>query len=234
MGGDESKPVAEIAWADAEPAREEPEPAHTVQWVDDNVSGDDGMSVLATSRKGNLLRFELAASPNRAIRAALMSSNRMIDDAVLVQRVGARTELLVLANKSGRFNVNLFAKNRGPETDYPFVMSIPFEHTVELSNNTRLDRLFPKTFGRFSEEEVFLETPLESPLPPNRAVVFKVRVPGATQAAVAYGEDWTILTRQGDWYSGSVPVPASGDVVLLAQFGDDDFHGLAQYQVGSR
>lgn len=230
-----------LAWSDDELPEPEPEEEPlgesngvTVQEAEiDYASGGQqaGITLLEATRDGNFIYLYLKAPGEHKVMASLTTGSQTVEDAVMVQRNGPVIEVTAIAARSGEFAINLFA-NAGDGPEYAHVLSYPFEHVVQISNQSNAGTGFPVAYGRFREVAAYVESPMLSPLAQGQTVEFRVKVPGGVRAVVSQGGSYEFLQREGQWFTGSLTLNSDKEVLVLASFDETtDFHGLVAYKV---
>ena len=213
-----------------------PDPVPSRQPQAASAAGNRGVYIDGTRIEGNMLTMTLVAEPNTTLMGSIARSGQQIPHKVLVRTLDeTRHELLALFDRSGDYKITVFAKEKGPDMEFPFALDHRVSHTFELSNTVRIGALFPGVYTEFGERDGFVESPLVAPLAPGSVTRFRLRLNGAAEAAVLVGEALTPLTLAGDFWEGDValPVDATGEAIVVVKAeGTNEYLGLLSYSLG--
>ncbi|BFM41140.1 transglutaminase domain-containing protein [Synechocystis sp. LKSZ1] len=141
----------------------------------------------------------------------------------LVQRIGNQATVQVAFPNPGNYQLLILSKN-SQETIYAQAIAVEIQALAA-------GQPFPKTYGTFSDKQVYLQMPLATSLPANQAAQFQLRVPQAQKVLVidSQSKKWVELGRSGDVFSGPVFI-GNNPVVVVAQFpGSEKFWSLLEY-----
>lgn len=145
------------------------------------------------------------------------------ENLTLVQRLGNQATVQVAFPHPGNYQLLLLSKN-SQETIYAQAVAVEIRALAA-------GQPFPKTYGTFSEKDVYLQMPLGGALSDNQAAQFQLRVPQAQKVLVvdSQSKKWVELNRSGDLFSGPVFI-GNNPIIVVAQFpGSDKFWSLLEY-----
>lgn len=143
----------------------------------------------------------------------------------LAQREGASCTVQAAFPAAGRYVVRVFGKRKGDPDSYECAVEIP----VEARSGVGEQAGFPQVLSAFNERGIILRSPLKGRLDTGKSADFRLEAPGAEQVAVLVGEQWSFLTRDGDWFRGDVPVGAGAVRVVGKYPGKENCEVLLQY-----
>jgi transglutaminase/protease-like cytokinesis protein 3 len=145
------------------------------------------------------------------------------ENLTLVQRIGNQATVQVAFPNSGKYQLLILSKN-SQENIYAQALAVEIQALAA-------GQPFPKTYGTFSDKQVYLQMPLRAALPDNQAAQFQLRVPQAQKVLVvdSQSKEWVELDRSGDVFSGPVFI-GNNPVIVVAQFpGSEKFWSLLEY-----
>lgn len=153
--------------------------------------------------------------PERSILNARLSKNgrEPSHKPLLIHHRGERAFVEFTPPQRGSYELELFvraAELTGQE--YTWAMSYTIDSRRETSHPG-----YPETFGQFLERRSSIEQPRSYLLERGSSQRFSLRVPGAQEISVINDGQWTMLQRDGDHFSGDVPLKR-GDVQVAARF----------------
>jgi hypothetical protein len=145
---------------------------------------------------------------------------------VFVQRINMLFEIRIQPPEPGDYIFHLFAKGREEEGAYEWAA----EYLIHAEKVQDAKNGYPQVFQEFDEHGCSLLSPFQAVLPPGLPAIFRIKVPGAEEAAVIINKDWMPLKKRGDVFEGAVSV-RKGAVRLCAKFpGRKDFAVLLEYR----
>lgn len=147
-----------------------------------------------------------------------------LEGLTLSERDKAQYDIYALFPEKGCYILRAYAKKRGEPGEYHEVAEYGINSTVGKGEGAG----FPHVFGKFSDVEAYLTSPMEGRLMSGEEYGFRLRVPGARNVTVISGESWKKLDLRGDWFEGRV-APSKGDLLVAASFGGDSYDGLLKY-----
>lgn len=150
------------------------------------------------------------------------SSGDALDGYAFCQRDKDRYDIYARFPESGSYILKAYGKRRDSAGKYDSIL----EYGVNASSGG--DENFPFTFKAFDENGAFLFGPLEGRLKAGSSYLFRIRVPGARNVSVVYGEKWTALAPQGDLFQGNATV-GKGDLLVFGKFQREEWDGLLRY-----
>lgn len=159
------------------------------------------------------------------ISADLFSNSSPLANSTLIQKEHNQTRINVAFPSSGTYQLNIYAKPKGQSGNYDHAIS--FRVVASQSGEP-----FPITYGSFSDNQVYLETPLQQTLPANQSVYFKLHVPNAQDVQVISQQSskWTPLSGLGNFFEGTVPIKP-GKVIVIARFpNQSSYQSLIEYE----
>jgi len=140
-----------------------------------------------------------------------------------LQRFDDRYDLEILPPTPGEYVLNVFAKRKEDPNSYQGVL----RYNVSASSGS--DLIFPETFSDFQQNGVYLCSPLTGNLKSGLNQTFKLKIPGAEDAAIISGHDWHQLTKTGDIFQGE-SIIRKGEVNVGAKYsGKDEYSILLRY-----
>lgn len=181
--------------------------------------GDNAQSIIKVAGD---LTIKLPTPVDVALTAELTRGNSpLAKTLVLAQRSGNQYQISMVFPSAGDYFLSIYAKRKGDAGDYKGVL----EYKVEVSQASASSTGFPETFEDFHTRGAFVYAPLTGHLRPGSRQDFKLIVPGAEVVQIVIGKSWHPLAKQGEQFSGNVPI-AAGTVEVCAKF-----PGNAQYSV---
>lgn len=180
-------------------------------------------------------KITLKAPPNILFTARLKQNNQNLDEnQTFVQRNGDRVEINMAFPAAGTYQLEIYAKpqqataqlNKQTQQSY----QLPLVASYELIA-TQAGAAFPKTYATYTEQRVYLRTPIAAKLPRNQSVALEILVPNALEVAAIdeQTKKWTKLQKQGDLFVGIVKT--RGTMSVTAKFaGSEDYWSLVTYQ----
>ncbi len=165
--------------------------------------------------------------PNVIMLATLAQADTRLDrDLTFVQRIGDVTEIIAYFPAAGSYELQLFAKERGVEGEFPYVAG----YRIEASGGSA-DYRFPQQYATFAETDAQLIYPQAGILQRNTPYTFEISVPSALDVAIIDGENWTFMERNGDTFTATTAL-SNPTVQISAQLDPDSrtYSGLIAYQ----
>jgi len=168
----------------------------------------------------------LGAPADVALSAKLDRNGAVVSDATFCQREGEAFAVHVAWPAPGIYNLRIFARRMDKNS---LKSKAAADYRVEATGGVAIS--FPKQYGAFDELNVQLLEPLTARLRAGAVVRFRLRVPGADKAAVVINDEWTMLARDGDTFSGEMTVPAGPVDVFThpANSQEESFSALVSY-----
>jgi len=165
-------------------------------------------------------------APDNIVAIAKIESDKfnLSDNYTFVNKHNGYIKIKASFPEKGNYKLNVFAKPEDDNNYYPLIASYDI-------NASQGGSQFPTIYKHFSEHNGYLESPLNSQLPSNQNVYFKIRIDNATEVKVVNQSinNWTDLTRYGNLFSGQVNVE-EGKIVVFAKFkGDSRYWALLEY-----
>ena len=140
-----------------------------------------------------------------------------------LQRSADRYDIEILPLTPGEYVLTVFAKQKKDPNNYRAVL----RYNVSASSGS--GTVFPETFSDFEEKGVYLYSPLKGNLRAGLNQTFKLRIPGAEDAAIISGKDWHQLTRNGDIFQGGAAI-GKGEINVGAKYpGKSEYSILLRY-----
>jgi hypothetical protein len=171
------------------------------------------------------LNITLKAPKNVVATAKLSLNNESVNENyTLVQNDNGDLKINVGFPMKGDYKLEIFAKPKDKSNSYPHVV------TYEVIANNSTDK-FPKIYRDFSENNGYLEAPLTNSLTPNQLVFFRLKIDHAMEVKVVNQttNQWTDLTRKGNFFSDYVTI-GNGKTLVYARFpGDSRYWGLLEF-----
>jgi hypothetical protein len=174
------------------------------------------------------LRVRLIAPQEVRFAATLYKKGKPVaGNCTLVQRDSDRkVEIHVMAPAAGEFDLLIFAGSNSASMRLPQVLS--YRLIAESGAVTRSG--LPECFADLEASGSTLLEPLQGTLRAGDVETFRLRSPQADKAAVIQDQDWIILRRSGDVFSGQAKL-RPGPVILGIQLPDQTrFRTLAKYE----
>jgi transglutaminase/protease-like cytokinesis protein 3 len=130
----------------------------------------------------------------------------------LVQKLGTQVTVRATVPSAGNYQLIIFSKTHSENIYYQAIA-----YDIESS---KAGEQFPQVYGTFNSKNAYLLQPLSQSLPLYQATYFQIQVPGAQQVIVLnkITQEWTLLTRQGNHFSGTSLIKP-GPTVVVAKFG---------------
>jgi transglutaminase/protease-like cytokinesis protein 3 len=175
---------------------------------------------------GDSLCVLLHVPRHAAILAQLVRNGRDLDPGLTFAQTARDTGWVhAVFPSAGTYFLRVFAKPKKDPGSYFWAL----DYKVVAGGSSAAKPRFPETYKAFMDKDVFLERPLAGLLQAGRSYRFRLRIPGATKAAVVRGEKWTDLQRDGEWFEGLVAA-VKGKMNVFAKFpGNDTYDGLLKY-----
>lgn len=180
-----------------------------------------------TLRTTGELNIKLRSPRDVLAMALLQQGGRKLDERwTFVQQEGDVLSIHALPPVKGDHILRLFAKAPSEKGDYEWVLDYHIEATGDLESPSG----YPRMFAAFQEKRAILLEPLQGKLQTGVQQRFRLRIPGAEQAAVIAHEKWSPLHRRGDLFEGEATI-AAGDIGVYAKYpGSRDFDALLEYR----
>ncbi len=149
---------------------------------------DHGMRLLTRLTRvtpaGESIQFSVYVPPGSELMAKLTAPDGAKQpQRTLVQQTVDRCKVFVIFPEVGAWTVQLFARHHGSDDQFSLAAELDFDSAAGAS-----DRFFPKTFNAYGNLRGCLISPLYLPLPPEKPLLFKVRLPGARNVSLAIGD----------------------------------------------
>jgi transglutaminase/protease-like cytokinesis protein 3 len=152
--------------------------------------------------------------------------HEVIPDVTLAQRKGKTYEIRACFPTKGTYHLQINSRKKGGKA-----MEWALGYKVRVRAAAKECRGYPITFGTFGEHDVYLTSPMMTPLPSDSSSYFSLQVPGAEMVYGVTGSERFILERDGQQFSGQV-VARPGGLILYAQFpGQLKSWGILDYRV---
>ncbi|MGL5034654.1 MAG: hypothetical protein ACRC6M_12730, partial [Microcystaceae cyanobacterium] len=168
----------------------------------------------------------LLEAPGSTLIAAQLKTNsgtELEKNYTLVQKKGSSVTVNVAFPAPGDYTLIIFSKQPGEET---YRQAISYEIIANSASPT-----FPLTYGSFAEKKANLQMPLTQALTVNSTSNFQLEVANANKVLVVNetSRDWTELSKNGDYFSGTANI-SYGKTLVVAQFpGSDKYWTLLEY-----
>ncbi|HUI11160.1 MAG TPA: transglutaminase domain-containing protein [Bacteroidota bacterium] len=182
--------------------------------------GENGAGTIHT---GGALTLRIDVSGNVAGAATVLDGSSPLDErCTFVQQEG--NSLVVRgAIPAGDHTLRLFAKPALTPGEYAWILD------YRVVSDGGSNDSFPKKFSAFDDRGARLIEPVAGVLAagPRR---FHIGAPGALQAAVVAGEEWTVLQGTGGDFSGEAAV-RPGSVTVCARYpGHDEWEIILEFK----
>jgi hypothetical protein len=106
-----------------------------------------------------------------------------------------------------------------------------FQALLEYTGTGNVKRApAPLKYSLFIDSGAELFSPLKKKLRAGTRQVFRVKLPGASKAAVVLGHDWHFLEQSGDTFEGTIDIGAGKITVVGAYNNTTTFAGLLEYE----
>lgn len=165
--------------------------------------------------------------PNIIMLASLAQNDNRLDRALtFVQRKGTVTEIIAHFPEAGTYELQLFAKDRNADGEFPYVAG----YRIESSGGVA-DYRFPQQYATFAETDSQLIFPQAGLLQRDNPYTFEISVPTALDVAIIDGENWTFMERTGNTFTATTAV-YNPTIQISAQFDPNSrtYSGLLEYQ----
>ena len=180
-----------------------------------------------TMRTTGELNIKLRSPREVLAMALLQQGSRKLDERwTFVQQEGDALSIYALPPATGDLTLRLFAKAPSEKGDYEWILDYHIVSTGDPESSSG----YPRVFAAFQEKRAILLEPMQGILHTGVNQHFRLRIPGAEQAAVIVKEKWSMLQRRGDLFEGEVTI-AAGDIGVYAKYpGSKDFDALLEYR----
>jgi len=159
------------------------------------------------------LEMSLKVPPGIKISAQLQQDRQVLSrDQVFLQREGDRYRIYSLFPQAGEYVLHFFSQ--AAQNNSPKISTL--EYTVVAQTGDGRVR-FPTRYKKYTEQDVFLYSPIDNQLASGQPELFKIRVPEAVEVAVTIGDQWYFLEQAGNVFSGYVPI-GEGEIAIVARF----------------
>ena len=180
-----------------------------------------GNKLSRVTRAGESVQFSIRFSLEVEMMAKLLApDDHALPRRTLVQREDRLCRVFVTFPNAGRYRVKLYCQPFGSAGSMDLVADLDFL----ASSGTA--RTFPATYGWFGSMRGYLFSPLYTPLPTDKSLLFKVRLHDAHDVSLAIGDEpWLDLMPSPDEknvYQLKTTVPAGARVRLNAKTSPND------------
>ena len=167
-------------------------------------------------------------APNDVMLTAQLldaASGRRLDKSLtFVQVVDGEARIDAAFPRPGEYVLRLFARRKTEEGRLRWAL----DYRVTASS-AAADAGFPTAYRTFVQSGAVLYEPMEGTLSAGKRYHFKIKAPGALEAAIVIDGRWTHLQARGDVFEGDVHASA-GDLIVYAKYERDaNFTGLLKY-----
>jgi hypothetical protein len=174
----------------------------------------------------------VSAPSTVVLTALLMQGNRPLSTTLtLVQRTNNQYQINAICPDVGNYILRIYAKKSDDPGDFNSVL----DYKIESNQASLPHASFPKTYGVFTTDNVYLNTPLSGYLAAGIVQHFDITVPNAGDVEIIMGDKWYPLTKQGESFVGEVNL-VSGTLQVCAKLPNSigqQYSVLIEYTVGS-
>lgn len=144
---------------------------------------------------------------------------------IFVQRQYGVYQINVLFPQAGEYWLHLYIKDKA---NAPATEVITYKVLAQSGVGEQVR--YPEYFLKYEQYAARLFSPLRAHLEDGKNEFFKIQVPGAFSVAIIAGQEWFILTKSGEMFSGLVRV-RRGAIQVMARFTRDSrsYNKLLQY-----
>lgn len=173
------------------------------------------------------IALTIATPPDVIMLAAIAQNDTRLDrNFTFVQRNGDVTEIIAHFPTAGSYELQLFAKDRAQEGEFPYVAG----YRIEAGGGSA-DYRFPQQYATFAETDARLIFPQTGILQRDNPYTFEITVPNALDVAIIDGENWIFMQRDGDTFTTTTAV-YNPTIQISAQLDPNSrtYSGLVEYQ----
>lgn len=159
--------------------------------------------------------------------AQFIQGNQNSDERqTFVQQEGTILVIRAIPPATGEQTLRLFAKDAGDPGQYDWIL----DYRVESLNQPNRIPAYPRKLKGFDDRQVLLLEPIAGVLPAASIQKFRLKIPGASQAAVVIDPEWTFLQRNGEDFEGDAPIKQGVIAVCAKYLGRDSWDILLEYE----
>lgn len=175
---------------------------------------------------GEKLKLVLESTKPLELMAVLDKHNQEIKNSTFVKSSKNKHFIYSVFSSEGDYEITIFGRIKGETGKYAGLV----KYNITASGFNSEKRGYPVCYSGYAEKGAILYSPMEGYLKIDTEYSFKVKIPGATKAAVVCGDAWTTLeSASGDVFQGKVKISAV-KIGVYALFGEsENYTGLLTY-----
>ncbi len=195
---------------------------------------ENNLSLLSHSKSflqaDSILVIELIAPENIVLTADLQIENRVLNEKfIFIQKRDMLFDIQAAFPKKGRYNLNIYAKEKDDPSSYGQVM----RYKIDVTNIKNGLIGLPYAWSAFQINNAELLSPLSGFIESKDETLYKIKVPHAIEVKLYSGKKKIKLEKDQDgdtfWTTKKLK---SGDVTLYAKFpGNKSLIGLVKFTV---
>ena len=162
------------------------------------------------------------------ISALLIQNGRELDRSLtFVQQYKDQIHIRIAPPKPGQYTLRLFAKAADDPGKYQMALDYIIRHLGTVNRMAG----FPEVFQAFADHHAYLNRPFEKTLKKGTTEIFDLFIPGALNAQIIQGDQWTPMLHSAEHFAQQVKITGN-KVMIGAQFSKGGSYSiLLKYEV---
>ena len=165
---------------------------------------------------------------NAQVNAILIQTGRELDRSLtFVQQYKDQIHIRIAPPRPDQYTLRIFAKAADDPGEYQMAM----DYLIRYFGTINRTAGFPEVFKAFMDHNAYLNRPFQRTLKKGSTEIFDLFIPGALNAQIIQGDQWTPMLQSGDHFAQQVKI-TKNKVMIGAQFSKGgSYNILLKYEV---